>query len=107
MESNIVAFVAVALVATFSPGPAVLLAISNGANFGLKLAMVGILGNLVAMIFYATLASLGLGVLLENGGKLLLSVIQVSGGIYLSYLGYLTINNLNRSKKSIIKRIIL
>lgn len=88
IETGLYAFIFVALVATFSPGPAVLLAVSNGANHGIKMALVGISGNVLAMIFYATLASLGLGIILETGGKVALAVIQVLGGLYLAYIGF-------------------
>jgi len=87
LETGIFHFIIVALIATFSPGPAVLLAVSNGANHGIKLALVGILGNVLAMVFYAALASLGLGVILETGGKVALIVVQILGGLYLAYIG--------------------
>lgn len=86
-ESNILIFIAVCIAATMSPGPAVVLAIRNGAIFGLKRASIGVLGNLAAMMTYAALASSGTAIIFSLFPSLL-NVFQISGGIYLIYLGY-------------------
>ncbi|QMV14336.1 LysE family translocator [Vibrio spartinae] len=96
--NSLFAFFVLAVVATLSPGPAVLLAISNGANLGVRKAVIGIFGNVSAMIFYATFASLGMGVLINEGGEFLLRCIQFAGGLYLCYLGYKSIVSVRTNK---------
>ena len=84
---HLLAFLSISLVATLSPGPAVILAIRNGALFGVRRAAVGIFGNLAALMTYALLASSGTAVIFSLFPKLLF-VFQVVGGMYLIYMGY-------------------
>ncbi|MZI94121.1 LysE family translocator [Vibrio sp. CAIM 722] len=84
---SLLGFLAIAIIATLSPAPAVLLAISNGANHGMKKALCGIAGNECAMIFYASLAGLGMSTLLQSTGAWMIHAVQVIGGLYLCFLG--------------------
>jgi threonine/homoserine/homoserine lactone efflux protein len=79
-------FLLICLVATFSPGPAVLLAIKNFANFGVWQSMKGIAGNVAAVMTLASLSAAGLGAIIL-ASDLLFSLIKVLGGLYLMYLG--------------------
>ena len=62
-------FVSVALFVTFTPGPAVLMAISNSLSVGPRRAMVGSLGNAIGLLAVsaATTAGLGARMSMANG----------------------------------------
>ena len=81
-----VTFLTIALVATASPGPAVLLAMTNAVTLGLRLTLVAILGNVCGILLLAVLSSIGLGALLQTSESLFLLVRWI-GGLYLVYLG--------------------
>lgn len=82
-------FFTICVVATFTPGPAVLLTVKNSAVYGVERAISGILGNIAAMITMASLSATGLGVLLLASESLFL-FIKMVGGIYLVFLGIKT-----------------
>lgn len=82
-------FLLICIVATFSPGPAVLLAVKNSAVHGLSKAMWGIGGNVAAMITMACLSAAGLGVVISASESLYHSV-KILGGLYLIYIGIKT-----------------
>ncbi|MDH5923914.1 LysE family translocator [Vibrio splendidus] len=82
-------FFTICVVATFTPGPAVLLTVKNSAVYGVERAISGILGNIAAMITMAGLSATGLGVLLLASESLFL-FIKMVGGIYLVFLGIKT-----------------
>jgi len=79
-------FLGVVLVATISPGPAVFLALKNGARHNYLKALFGVLGNITALLLFASLSALGLGAILLASPKLFL-VIKLVGSVYLCYLG--------------------
>ena len=73
---HLLVFLSISVVATLSPGPAVILAIRNGALFGVRRAAVGTFGNFAALMTYALLASSGTAVIFSLFPKLLF-VFQV------------------------------
>ncbi|HFC91354.1 MAG TPA: LysE family translocator [Leucothrix mucor] len=79
-------FISIALVTTFSPGPAVLLAVTNSLNYGLRATFYSTLGNEVGLLVIASLAVLGLGAVLTTSTTLFL-IIKTIGAVYLIYLG--------------------
>jgi len=79
-------FLGVVLVATISPGPAVFLALKNGARHSYFKALFGVLGNITALLIFASLSAVGLGAVLLASPELFL-VIKLVGSIYLCYLG--------------------
>ena len=79
-------FLLICLVATFSPGPAVLLAIKNSASFGFWQSLKGVAGNVAAVMTLASLSAAGLGAIIL-ASDLLFSLIKIIGGLYLTYLG--------------------
>jgi homoserine/homoserine lactone efflux protein len=79
-------FAGIALVCTLSPGPAVLLAVSNSLAYGFGKAVFSSLGNITGIFFVAGAAVLGLGAILQTS-QLLFSVLKIAGAIYLVYLG--------------------
>lgn len=72
---------------TASPGPAVLLAIRNGAQYGFKRALIAILGNITAISILAAISVAGLGVIITTSTTLF-NAVKIVGGLYLIYLGY-------------------
>lgn len=79
-------FVSVALFVTFTPGPAVLMAISNSLSVGPRRAMVGSLGNAVGLLAVSAATTAGLGVLLSTSARAFL-VVKLLGACYLIWLG--------------------
>ncbi|WP_409525213.1 LysE family translocator [Nitrincola sp. MINF-07-Sa-05] len=79
-------FLGICLATTFSPGPAVVLAIKNSTSYGVPKALVAIMGNLSAMMTLATLSAIGLGAVILASETLFMT-IKIIGGLYLIYLG--------------------
>ncbi|RXJ68265.1 threonine transporter [Halarcobacter ebronensis] len=93
-------FLTLCIIATASPGPAVFLAIKNGAFYGFKKSLIGILGNISAMFTMASISAAGLGALLLSSSYLFF-LIKILGGFYLIYLGIKAIRSnslINRQK---------
>ena len=82
-------FLSICFVTSASPGPAVLLALKNGARFGIRKALVGVAGNISAMITLASLSAAGLGAVIMASASLF-TAIKLIGGGYLIYLGIKT-----------------
>jgi threonine/homoserine/homoserine lactone efflux protein len=80
------AFLFVSLFVTFTPGPAVLLAVSNSLSVGPARAMISSLGNAVGLLLVSTAATAGLGVVLQTSATAFL-VLKLLGAGYLVYLG--------------------
>jgi homoserine/homoserine lactone efflux protein len=83
---TILAFSIVAAVAIVSPGPAVLLAIRNGAALGMRAVIWSSLGNICGIFLLSAAAMLGLGVLLMSS-TLLFGAVKLLGALYLFYIG--------------------
>ncbi|WP_059121613.1 LysE family translocator [Vibrio sp. MEBiC08052] len=79
-------FLLICIVATFTPGPAIFLAVKNTAIYGLKKALSGMLGNVLAMLSMAALSAAGLSTVILTSEYLYLA-IKILGGSYLIYLG--------------------
>ncbi|MCK5919244.1 MAG: LysE family translocator [Cocleimonas sp.] len=79
-------FISITLVTTFSPGPAVLLAVTNSLNYGLRATFYSTLGNELGLLVIASLAILGLGAVLTTSTTLFL-ILKTIGAVYLIYLG--------------------
>lgn len=79
-------FIAVAFVAIISPGPGILLAISNSIRFGMQKVVLSSLGNISGLLILSTAAIFGLGGILKTSTTLFL-IIKVVGAAYLIYLG--------------------
>ena len=84
--SDWLAFLFVSLFVTFTPGPAVLLAVSNSLSVGPARAMISSLGNAVGLLLVSTAATAGLGVVLQTSATAFL-VLKLLGAGYLVYLG--------------------
>lgn len=79
-------FCGVALLVTFTPGPAVLLAISNALTLGPRRALIGSLGNAAGLFIVSAAAMAGMGVVLATSANAFMAV-KLLGAAYLIYLG--------------------
>ena len=79
-------YCAVALVSVFTPGPAVMLAIHNGANHGWRRAVLSSFGNISGLFCLASVSMLGLGALMQTSA-LVFGIMKWLGAAYLIYLG--------------------
>ncbi len=79
-------FSCVALVSIISPGPAVLLSVTNSLRHGVMSAVFSSLGNIIGIFILSTAAALGLGAALQ-ASTILFGCIKVCGAFYLIYLG--------------------
>ena len=79
-------FVAAAFVLAVTPGPTMLLAMSNGISGGMRRAGWGIAGATIGSIVVISTVALGLGSLLA-GSEWLFNALRVAGVIYLAWLG--------------------
>lgn len=80
-------FLSLCIATAASPSPAVLLAIKNGAQHGIRRTLVAILGNLTAVILMALISIMGVGAILA-ASVTLFTLVKIMGGCYLIYLGY-------------------
>ena len=79
-------FLAVSILPAISPGPGVLLAISNALRFGAKATLISGLGNAVGLAILGYAVTLGLGALMATSA-ILFMIIKFIGAGYLVYLG--------------------
>lgn len=79
-------FSSIALVATISPGPAVLLVTSHSICFGLNRSIFTILGNISGLFVMSLLSVMGLGAVVLYSSSAFLT-IKIIGALYLIYLG--------------------
>ncbi|WP_426343403.1 LysE family translocator [Pseudoduganella sp. R-32] len=80
------AFLAMALAATFSPGPAVLLAVSTTLTLGARRTAYSSAGNAVGVFLVACVAVGGMGVLFK-AWPAAFSALKLGGAAYLAWLG--------------------
>lgn len=74
------------LVATITPGPSMLLALTHGVRYGVRRALASALGNTAASVLQALVAVAGLGVVLAASEDLF-RVVRYAGAAYLVYVG--------------------
>lgn len=79
-------FLVVAALTVLSPGPGVLMTLTNSLRFGLKGAIGGIFGIACGNALVALISATGLGVLLAHSATAF-TVIKYLGAAYLLYLG--------------------
>lgn len=83
---TLLSFSAVAGIAILSPGPAILLALRNGAALGLRAVIWSSLGNISGLFCLSAAAMLGLGLLLLSSA-MLFAAVKILGALYLFYIG--------------------
>lgn len=79
-------FAMVAFVAVITPGPDVMLALSNGSRYGVRRACAGMIGVLLSDFFLIAAVALGLGALLA-ASEFWFSMLKYVGAAYLAYIG--------------------
>ena len=79
-------YLSISIAASVSFGPSVLLAASNGLNYGRKKALFGVLGHISAILVLAIISISGLGAILL-ASESAFTVIKYLGAAYLIYLG--------------------
>lgn len=79
-------FAVVALVTIATPGPTVLLALANGARYGVRRSLPGMLGAVSSDFVLVGSVALGLGAVLA-ASEFWFSVVKWIGVIYLAWLG--------------------
>lgn len=79
-------FLVVAFVIMATPGPAVVLAITNGILHGVRGALFAIFGNMTGLVILTAVSSLGLGAVIATN-EWLFDLMKWCGGLYLVYLG--------------------
>jgi len=79
-------YFSISLLASISIGPSVILAASNGINFGRKKALAGVLGHVSAVMILALISASGLGLILM-ASDFAFTVIKYAGAGYLVYIG--------------------
>ena len=79
-------FLLIALVTIATPGPGVIMTLTNTARFGLRNAFGGILGLAAGIFCIATISATSLGVLLAGSAQAF-NLIKFAGAAYLVYLG--------------------
>ena len=84
--ATLLVFSVVALAATATPGPTVLLALANGSRYGLRRAVPGMPGAVASDVVLVGAVSLGLGALLA-ASEFWFSVVKWVGALYLAWLG--------------------
>lgn len=84
--SNWLVFCGLALLVTFTPGPGVLLAISNSVAVGPRRAMISSSGNAAGLFIVSGVAMAGMGVVLATSATAFMA-LKLAGALYLIYLG--------------------
>ena len=86
MIDQLLVFAAVALIGIATPGPTVLLALTNGSRLGVKASLPGMVGAVLSDFVLVCAVALGLGALLA-ASEFWFSVVKWVGVVYLAYLG--------------------
>lgn len=85
-ESTLLIFAAVAFMGIVTPGPTVLLALTNGSRYGLRRAAYGFAGAVTSDFVLIFAVALGLGALLA-ASAFWFNVVKWLGAAYLAYIG--------------------
>ncbi len=79
-------FLAVAILPALSPGPSVLLAISNSIRYGPSATLYSAMGNSLGLTLLGVAVAFGLAALMAASAHAF-TVVKIIGAIYLCYLG--------------------
>lgn len=84
--NNIVIYILIASATIASPGPGVILSITNSLTYDRKRTTYGILGLSLGMLAVAIVSATSIGLLIATSKKAFLTV-QIIGAIYILYMG--------------------
>lgn len=79
-------YLVLVIVATSTPGPAVLFITTNSTLYGWRKAVFAALGNIVGLFCLGLMAVTGLGTILKTS-EIIFTIIKFAGAAYLIYLG--------------------
>ena len=79
-------FAGFAIVASFTPGPAVMLAVHNAMHFGWRRAVWSSLGNISGLLVLSSLSALGINAVLQSSASAF-GLMKTAGAAYLIWLG--------------------
>jgi len=82
-------YLAAVFVLTVTPGPSVLMCITNGIHHGARRAFAGALGSVTAVCLIMAVSAAGLGAILAVSEKVFL-ILKWCGVAYLTYIGVRT-----------------
>ncbi|TRA99448.1 MULTISPECIES: LysE family translocator [Rhizobium/Agrobacterium group] len=91
-DMTLLAFALVAFIGIATPGPTVLLALSNGSKFGIQRALTGMAGAILSDFVLIGAVALGLGALLA-ASEFWFSVVKWVGVCYLVFLGLMLLRS--------------
>src|SRR5687767_2643309 len=86
MTQTLLIFSLVAFVGIATPGPTVLIALTNGSRFGVRASLPGMAGAVLSDFVLISAVAVGLGALLA-ASEFWFSVVKWVGVAYLAYLG--------------------
>jgi threonine/homoserine/homoserine lactone efflux protein len=86
VTQTLLIFSLVAFVGVATPGPTVLLALTNGSRFGVRASLPGMAGAVLSDFILITAVAVGLGALLA-ASEFWFSLVKLLGVAYLGYLG--------------------
>jgi threonine/homoserine/homoserine lactone efflux protein len=86
MNQTLLIFAVVALIGIATPGPTVLLALTNGSRFGVRASLPGMAGAVLSDFVLISAVAIGLGSLLA-ASEFWFSTVKWIGVAYLGYLG--------------------
>ena len=91
-------FAIVCIIGAMSPGPSLAVVIRNNINYNRLAGILTSIGHGLGIGVYATLAILGLGIILQTNQTIFL-IIQILGLVFLFFLGLLFIIQKNSEEK--------
>lgn len=89
---TLLAFAAVSFVGIATPGPTVLLALTNGSRYGTRRAIAGMVGAVLSDFVLIGAVAIGLGALLA-ASEFWFSVLKYAGAAYLAFLGIMMLRS--------------
>ncbi|NKM92205.1 LysE family translocator [Rhizobium leguminosarum] len=89
---TLVAFAAVSFVGIVTPGPTVLLALTNGSRHGLRRATAGMIGAVLSDFVLIGAVAVGRGALLA-ASEFWFSMLKWAGAAYLAFLGIMLLRS--------------
>lgn len=91
-EWTLLAFAMVSFIGIATPGPTVLLALTNGSRYGIRRACFGMAGAVISDFVLIGAVALGLGALLA-ASEFWFSVVKWLGAGYLAFLGIMLLRS--------------
>jgi threonine/homoserine/homoserine lactone efflux protein len=85
-------YIAAVFVLTVTPGPSVLMCVTNGVNYGTRRTLLSALGSITSVVGIMVCSALGLGAILATSEQVF-NLIKWAGAAYLLYLGVSTLRS--------------